>query len=79
MSDGAIVYQYATFQRADNFTAKPITVGCATKIGQPFVSQIDTFEGYSSLADDSNVVKNVTWDNQNTSEKAKKKTSFSLI
>lgn len=78
MTKGKIVYQYVTYTKTGNFTAKPITVGCATKVGDPFVTKINTFEGFTGMSETSTAVANKTWDKQNTSEKAKKKESFGM-
>lgn len=58
--DGSIVYQYVSFIKSGS-TSKFTTVGCATTVGDPYVAQIDTFNGTSSMAATSTVVAGKTW------------------
>ena len=61
LKEGKIVYQYVTYKKADNITIAPISVGCKTKVGDPYVSEVKTFNGTNSLSSESNFVKNRTW------------------
>lgn len=47
--DGAVVYQYVSYAKSGT-EGKKITVGCATKVGDPYVSRIDTFNGTTSMS-----------------------------
>jgi hypothetical protein len=59
---GSIVYQYVTYKKTGDTTSQPISVGCSTKVGDPYVARVDTFNGTSSLASNSSVVLNKTSD-----------------
>lgn len=76
---GSVLYQFVTFRKAGDFTSDPITVGCSTKLGDPYQSQVDTFVGIDSMASTSSVVVNRTWYEQNEENVAPKAESFSLL
>lgn len=76
--DGSIVYQYVSYVKSGAYNSKVMTVGCATTVGDPYVAQIDTFNGTASMASNSTVVFNKTWDEQNNDERAQIKKSFKL-
>lgn len=78
LKEGKIVYQYVTYKKADNITIPPISIGCKTKVGDPYVSEVKTFNGTNSLSSESSFVKNRTWSQQNSEDKAKKKDSYGL-
>ena len=78
LKEGKIVYQYVTYKKADNITIAPISIGCKTKVGDPYVSEVKTFNGTNSLASTSSFVQNRTWSQQNTEDKARKKDSYGL-
>lgn len=77
--NGSIVYQYVSYRNASDSTANTITVGCATKVGDAFASQIDTFNGTSSFDSDASAVAGRFWDTQNYEEAARVADSFKLI
>ena len=56
LKEGKIVYQYVTYKKADNITIAPISIGCKTKVGDPYVSEVKTFNGTNSLASTSSFV-----------------------
>lgn len=56
LKEGKIVYQYVTYKKADNITIAPMSIGCKTKVGDPYVSEVKTFNGTNSLASTSSFV-----------------------
>jgi len=76
---GNRVVQYVTFSNPAEKKEKPITIGCTTQVGDPYVSEILTWKGFKSMDQDSKVVKNKKYNKQNKKELAKKKESFKLV
>ena len=76
---GSIVYQWMTYVKSDDYQSKPVSIGCVTKVGDPYVSEVQTFNGTSSMSVSSSKVAGRTYDQQNTEEKAKKKESFGTV
>jgi len=76
---GEVVYQWANYVKSDDYNSDPITVGCATTIGDPFSSEAQTFKGTSSMSNDSTKVANRTVSQQNSEERAPIKESFQTI
>lgn len=74
---GKYVFQYASYVK-NNSEDNPITIGCITKVDDPYVSQIQTFNGTSSMDYDSVSVEGFTWDAQNTGELARVAASYKL-
>jgi len=75
---GSIIYQWATYVKSDDYSSDPITIGCATKVGDPYTAEVQTFEGTSSMSADSAKVANRTYTGQNVDEKAGLKESFGI-
>ena len=78
LKKGSIVYQYVTLQKTGDFKTKPLSIGCATIVGSAYLSEVDTFNGTSSMKSGSKVVKDRTWTQQNTKERAERKNSFEM-
>jgi hypothetical protein len=76
---GNLVYQWITYAKSDDFSSDPISIACATKVGDPYVSEVKTFKGTNSMGSASTTVEGRTWDAQNTEDKAGLKDSFGLI
>jgi len=74
---GSRLFQFATFQQKDS-TEKPISVGCATKVGDEYVTEVFTWKGSTSLKETSAAVKGQTYSSQNIKEMARLKDSFEL-
>lgn len=70
--------QYVTFSNPANTKEKPQTIACTTQVGDPYVSNVMTYKGATSMADTSKVVAGKTYDAVNKKEKSKKKESFKL-
>ena len=73
---GGVVYQWATYVKSDDFSTDPITVGCATTVGDPYTAETQTFSGTNSMSADGANVANRTVSQQNVEEKAQIKDSF---
>ena len=43
LNEGKIVFQWATYVKSDDFSSDPISIGCTTKIGDPYVSEVKTY------------------------------------
>ena len=78
LDDASIVYQFLTARKIGDDESKPISVGCRTKVNDPWTSRIDTFKGYSSMDSESSTIAGKTVDAQNADEKAKKAESFKM-
>jgi hypothetical protein len=79
IKEGSLVFQYATYTKSDDFNFKPVSIGCSTKIGAPLMTEIFTYEGFTSMSSDSSTVADRTFSQQNSEEKAKKKESYGLV
>jgi len=75
---GSRVVQWVTFANPNNKKEKPMSIACSTMVGDPYVSHVQTWKGFTSLKDTSKVVKNKKYNKVNKKEKAKKKDSFKL-
>jgi hypothetical protein len=73
---GGVIYQWATYVKSDDFSSDPMTIGCATTVGDPYTAEVQTFQGTSSMSADGSKVANRTIDQQNVEEKAGIKDSF---
>lgn len=73
---GGVVYQWATYVKSDDYSSDPVTIGCATTVGDPYTAEVQTFQGTSSMSADGSKVANRTIDQQNVEEKAQIKDSF---
>mgnify|MGYP000915182986 FL=1 len=76
---GKVVYQWLTYAKADDFKSNPASVGCVTKVGNPFVAEVQTFNGTRPMSSEGSTVVNRTWDQQNVEDKAPKKDSFEIL
>lgn len=50
---GSVIYQWATYAKSDDFTTNPTSIGCVTKYGDPYVSEVQTFSGTTSMGSNS--------------------------
>ena len=50
---GSSFYQYVTYWKTNDTAAKKTTVGCYSKVGDAFITEIETFIGYNELDDSS--------------------------
>jgi len=76
---GSRIVQWVTFTNPNNKKEKPMTLACSTLVGDPYVSHVLTWKGFTSMKDDSKVVKNKRYNKVNKREKTKKKSSFKLV
>lgn len=74
-----MIYQWITFIKSDDYRSNPTSIGCVTKVGNPFVSEVQTFNGTSTMSSSGSKIQNRTWDQQNIEEKAPKKESFEIL
>ena len=75
---GEVVYQWATYVKADDYSSDPVTVGCATTVGDPYTAEVQTFKGTNSMSADGPKVANRTMAQQNSEEQAPLKDSFGI-
>ena len=62
LTDGEIVYQWATFEDMDDEKAQVYSIGCKAQVGSPAETKIELFLGDTSMANDSDKVTNRAWD-----------------
>ena len=78
MPKGSRVVQYVTYSNPANTKEKPTTIACTTQVGDPYVANVITYKGSTSMADTSKVVAGKAYDKINKKKKAKKKNSYKL-
>lgn len=76
--NGARIYQWMTFLKADDYESDPMTVACVAKVGNPFDSEVRTFQGSKTMENESDVVVGRVWSEQNVENVAKADDSFQL-
>ena len=62
---GEVVYQWATFKDLDDEAAPIYSIGCQTTVGSPDDTKIELFNGLESMSNDSDFIRNRSWDDQN--------------
>lgn len=75
---GSSVYQWVTYKKQGDANAVPTTVGCYSVRGDPFVSQVLTYQTNKPLTDTATDVAKKTVLRQAAAYAAKKKASFGL-
>ncbi len=73
---GSALQQWVQFKKTGDKEYK--TVQCYSKVGDPFVSEVKSFQGRELMDDTSPAIQGKKMSAQNTAEKSKKKESYAL-